>query len=61
MASFSNKKFKHTFIDTDNSDDDIEVPFPRFIVIEIYRNSHYTTITIIIENVISSNLTSVNV
>ena len=61
MASFSNKKFKCSFIDTENSDDDIEVPFPRFIVIESTETLITQLSPFMIEKVISSNLTPINV
>ena len=61
MASFSNKKFRCAFIDTDNSDDDIEVPFPRFIVIESRETPIIQLSLFIIKKVISSNLTPINV
>ena len=61
MASFSNKKLKRAFIDTDNSDDDIEVPFPRFIVIESTETPITQLSPFIIEKVISSKLTPINV
>ena len=60
MAFFSNKKFKCAFLDTDYSDDDIEVPFPRFIVIESTETPITQLSPFIIEKVISSNLTPIN-
>ena len=59
--TFSNKKFKRSFIDTDNSDNDIEVPFPRFIVIESTETPITQLSPFIIEKDISSNLTPINV
>ena len=61
MASFSNKKFKRSFIDTDNSDDDIEMCFPRFIVIESRETPITQLSPFIIEKVISSYLTPIYV
>ena len=61
MASSSNKKFKRSYIDTDNLDDDIEVPFPRFIVIDSMETPITQLSPFIIEKVISSNLTPINV
>ena len=59
--AFSNKEFKRSFIDTDNSDDDIEVPFPTFIVIESTETPITQLSPFIIEKVISGNLTPINV
>ena len=57
MASFANKKFKRNFNESDSSDNETEVPFPRFIESNsapITNLSHFT-----IEKVISTNLTPI--
>ena len=61
MASFSNKKFKRNLNESDSSDNETKVPFPRFIIIESNSALITNLLTFIIEKVISTNLTPITV
>ena len=62
MASFSNQKFKCNLNKLDSSDNETEAPFPRFIIIIESYSAPITDLSpFIIEKVISTNLTPINI
>ena len=61
MASFSNKKFKHNLNELDSSENETEVPFSKFIIIESNSAPITNLSPFIIEKVISTNLTPITV
>ena len=61
MVSFSNKKFIHHLNKSDSSDDETEVPFPWFIIIESNSDPINNLSPFMIENVISTNIMPITV